>query len=245
MGWLHAGRPEARLQPAFAPFPPANFLPALGLLGRRLRGGRPLIAVADGGGWPPLALRRESGKFWRLQPHPHLRQDTYGIVQPPLFQLFPEPGSVAIAGIGQHHSIRQTPASHLIDDFQRQFPLLTKGNLLRNARLGSSLGVADPTLGQIQPPPQRRISLLAHMVNTHRHLAVVGLSQRSRILPLHPDRMRPLLGEPRIIYNPCRIWLQLRRHPPSQPLPHRIPIPRALPDELLHGLHIPLRESRR
>src|SRR5260370_30497084 len=29
---LHAARPEARFQPTFAAFPPANFLPTLGLL---------------------------------------------------------------------------------------------------------------------------------------------------------------------------------------------------------------------
>src|SRR6266481_9496018 len=45
MGRLHADRPEARLQPTFAAFPPANFLPALGLLRSFFNRDRPLLTV--------------------------------------------------------------------------------------------------------------------------------------------------------------------------------------------------------
>src|SRR5712691_8661073 len=245
MRGLYSCRPEARLQPAFAPFSPANLLPAFGLPGCRLRGGRPLIAVVDCSRWPPLALRWGGGEFWRLQPHSHLRQDTHGIVQPPLFQLLSELGPVTIAGVSQHYSIRQTPASYLINDFQRQFPLLTKDEVLRNPRLAPSLAIVDPTLRQVQPPSQRYIPLFPNMMNADCDLAVAGLSQRARVLSHHAHRVRTLFWKTSIIENPCRIRLQFGRHSSSQSLPHRGPLPRALSDELLHGLHVPLRQSCR
>src|ERR1700675_258775 len=176
MGWLHASRPEARLQPAFTPFAPANRPPAFCLLSSLLRGGRPLIAVAGRSRWASLARYFERGDLWRLQPYSDLRQDTHGVFQFSLFQFFSEFGAISVAGITQHHSIRQTPLSDLIDDFQRQLPLLAKDDSLRNARLEPPLGVVGPTLRQIQPPAQRYISLFANMMNTHCDLAVACLS---------------------------------------------------------------------
>src|ERR1019366_2336146 len=179
MGWLHAGRPEARLQPAFTPFAPANLPPAFGLPGRLLRGGRPLIPIAGCGRWAPLARCFERDDLWRFQPYDDLRQDTHGVFQFPLFQFFPELGAISVTGIAQHHSIRQAPVPDLIDDFQCQFPLLSKDDSLRNARLAPPLGVVGPTLRQIQPPSKRYISLFANLMNAHCDLAVTRLSQRT------------------------------------------------------------------
>src|SRR5713101_3468073 len=52
--------------------------------------------------------------------------------------------------------------------------------------------------------------------------------------------MRALFGKPGIIYHPSRIRLQLGRHSFSQSLPNWVALPRTLPDELLHGLHVSL-----
>src|ERR1700737_4648522 len=176
MGWLHASRPEARLQPALTPFAPANRPPAFGLPSRLLRGGRPLIPVAGRGRWASLTRCLERGDLGWLQPYSDLRQDTYGVFQFPLFQFFPEFGAISVPGITQHHSIGQAPLSDLIDDFQCQFPLLTKDDSLRNARIEPPLGIVGPTLRQIQPPSQWYISLFANMMNTHCNLAVACLS---------------------------------------------------------------------
>src|SRR6266567_293420 len=172
MGWLHASRPEARLQPAFTPFAPANRPPTFCLLSRLLRGGRPLIPIAGRSRWASLARCLERDDLWRLQPYSDLRQDTNGISQFPLFQFFSELGAISVACITQHHSIWQAPFSDLIDDFQRQFPLLPKHDFLRNARLAPALGIVGPTLRQIQPPSQWYISLFANMMNAHCDLAV-------------------------------------------------------------------------
>src|SRR5947209_192061 len=124
MGWVHARRPEARLQPAFAPFAPANLPPPFRSLSCFLSGGRPLIPIASRGRWASLARGLERSDLGRLQPYSDLRQDPYRVLQLPLFQCFSELGAVSVAGITQHHSIRQAPLADLIDDFQRQFPLL-------------------------------------------------------------------------------------------------------------------------
>src|ERR1035437_347535 len=183
MGWLHASRPEARLQPAFTPFAPANRPPTFGLPRRLLRGGRPLIPIAGRGRRSPFAGSFQRGDLGRLQPYSDLRQDTHGVFQFPPFQFFSELGAISVAGIAQHHSIRQAPLSDLIDDLQRQFPLLAKDDALRNARLAPPLSVLGPTLRQIQPPSQRSISLFADMMNAHRDLAMPGLSNGTRVLP--------------------------------------------------------------
>src|SRR3990167_2405238 len=135
MGWLHASHPEARLQPAFTPFAPANRSPTFGLPGRLLRGGRPLIPVAGRGRRAPSAGSFPRAGLGGVPPYSDLRQDPYGIWQFPPFQGFSELAAISIAGIAQHHSIRQAPLADLIDDFQRQFPLLAKDDSLRNARL--------------------------------------------------------------------------------------------------------------
>src|ERR1700676_3264998 len=139
MGWLHARRPGARLPPAFTPFAPANRPPAFGLPSRLLRGGRPWIAVAGCGRRAPFAGSFQRGDLGRLQPYSDLRQDTHSVFQFPTFQFFSELGADAVTGVPDPRSIRQAPGSYLIDDLQRQFPLLAKDYSLRNARLAPPL----------------------------------------------------------------------------------------------------------
>ena len=81
-------------------------------------------------------------------------------------------------------------------------------------------------------------------MQAHRHLAIPGFAQRAGILPLHSHRVRALLGEARVIDHPNRVRRQLRRHSLRQSLPNRSPIPRTLSDQLLHGLHVPLGQTR-
>src|SRR5260370_2521255 len=84
MAWLHARRPEARLQPSFSPFAPANRPPTFGLGSRLLRLGRPLIAVAGRGRWTPFAGRFQRVDLRRLQPSSHLRHVTHSVLHLPL-----------------------------------------------------------------------------------------------------------------------------------------------------------------
>src|SRR5260370_7125872 len=92
MGWLYASRAEARLQPAFSPFAPANLPPGLGLRSSLLRGSRPLIAVAGRRARTPLACVLERDDLGRLQPYSDLRQHTPAVFQFPLSHLSPQPG---------------------------------------------------------------------------------------------------------------------------------------------------------
>ena len=133
----------------------------------------------------------------------------------------------------------------MIDQIQRQLPLLLKDNLFGYPGRLATLFVPGPSLRQIQSPAQNRISLLAHMMETHRHLTIARFAQRPGVLPIHTHGILALFGKPGVVHYPGRIGFQLRGHPLSQPRPDFLPLPRALPDELLHRLHIPIRQAGR
>src|ERR1019366_2709279 len=59
------------------------------------------------------------------------------------------------------------------------------------------------------------------------------------------QRVIPLFGEARIVSRPVLFRLQLRRHSAAQTFPYWWPIPRALSDELLHGLNVSIGQTRR
>jgi hypothetical protein len=81
------------------------------------------------------------------------------------------------------------------------------------------------------------------MVETHRYLATARFAQCPGILSIHAHGIFALFGKPSVVHHPGRIGFQLRGHPLSQPRPDFLPLPRALPDELLHRLHISIRQS--
>ena len=98
---------------------------------------------------------------------------------------------------------------------------------------------------QVQPPVQDGTFFSSRLMQAHRHLAIGRLAQRAGILPRHSHRVATLLGKPRVVDDPHRIGRQLCRHPLRQPLPNRRPRPGTLSDQLLHGLHVSLGQTRR
>src|SRR5271166_6717382 len=60
---LHPPRPKAGLQPTLAAFPPANFLPACGLLSGLLDRDWPLFTVVQRTGWAPGRFRFQRARL--------------------------------------------------------------------------------------------------------------------------------------------------------------------------------------
>ena len=169
-------------------------------------------------------------------------------------QCEPEPGGIAVAGIGDHGALRQSPtaarliAGDLIEHVQREAPFLPVPHLIgdlgaraTSANLARRLDVRRagivPGLRQEQPPVDRRGRPVGHRMHADPDLAVPGLAQRPAVLPSHPGRINTVLGEAAVIDH-----IRLRRdepvRPPRQPPPNLDVIPRRGRDELLQLLMI-------
>src|SRR5439155_24470460 len=75
-------------------------------------------------------------------------------------------------------------------------------------------------------------------------LAVTDLAERARVLARDADRVATELRETGVVDDP-RLRLDHSRQDLRQPLPHRLPRPRALVEKLLQALLIAILEPRR
>ena len=114
-----------------------------------------------------------------------------------------------------------------------------KVDLLRNAGLLSSLPVAGPTLRQVQTPRDGKAGVVGADRQTHRHPAVLLFAHLPTVLPRYPHRVRSLLHEAGIIYNPGHHWSVLF-HRGKDVLPHalqnRFITPGRISDQMMQGL---------
>src|SRR5471032_2213934 len=90
MGRLHADRPEARLQPTFAAFPPANFLPALGLLRSFFDRNGPLLTVVRRTWRTAGLLRLQFARTRWLNPNSRVGLHSHRVTQLALLQTLHE-----------------------------------------------------------------------------------------------------------------------------------------------------------
>ena len=89
--------------------------------------------------------------------------------------------------------------------------------------------------------------MLAGVAGHHAGLAGGHLAQRPAPLPRHADRLRPLLGEIAAVHDQhagLRVAERVRHHL-LVPRQHPRGVPRALPDELLQHLHVPVGQRQR
>ena len=69
-------------------------------------------------------------------------------------------------------------------------------------RLGSTVLVVDPALGQIQTIGDGQARMMIGDRQRHRDLTVVGLAEPPAILARHADRVRVLLLKSCVVDNP-------------------------------------------
>src|SRR6266481_490756 len=109
---LHAARPEARLQPTLASFPPANFLPTLGLPSGFFDRDGPLLTVVQRTWGAPGLLRFQLARPGRLNPNSRVGLHSHRITQLALLQLFTKRRHVSIARIRHDNPVCQLPARY-------------------------------------------------------------------------------------------------------------------------------------
>ena len=157
----------------------------------------------DPGRWPtsPTIGRRGKRRFARW-PEARRRLHTQHIGQIQPGEGRSEGGLDAIAGIAQHHALRNALRQGRPDSPQGDLRLGLKADLLRHAGPGPPLGVARPGLGQVEPIGDRQAGMVVGHRQTHRHLTVVLLAELAAVLPRHPNRVLALLRETGVVDDP-------------------------------------------
>ena len=153
--------------------------------------------------------------------------------------------SVAVAGIGQHHALRNASLTRSPNLLEGDFWLGLKLNRFRHAGLLPPLAVFDPRLRQIQAVRHRHTRLFRGHRKTDRHPAVILFADLAAILPGHSYRLTTLLRKSGVIHHPChhRVTAQHGRdHEIQTAIQHRLVTPGGVGDHmmqrLVHAAHV-------
>src|SRR4051794_1192170 len=112
---LHPERTETRLQPTFAAFPPANVLPALGLLRSFFDRDGPLLTIVRRTWRTPRLLWFQFPRTGWLKPNSRGGLYSHSVRQFAFLQLFTKSCYVSIARIRDDNPLGQFPSSRLVD----------------------------------------------------------------------------------------------------------------------------------
>ena len=82
---------------------------------------------------------------------------------------------------------------------QGDTPFLAKAQALGYPRLGPPRGIGEPVFRQVELEAEGPGELRAEQHRGHGHLAIGDFAERAAILPLHPDRVFPLLREAGVV----------------------------------------------
>src|SRR5580693_5162067 len=126
-----------------------------------------------------------------------------------------QPRVVAVTGIHQHHTLRQSGGSGRFDLLKSDLGLGLESDRFRDLRLVPARLVLRPILSEIEPISDGKAGLMVGQRQRHRDLTVILLAELAAILPGHPDRVPPLLGKARVVDDPGLDWpaaLDRRQH---------------------------------
>src|SRR5690606_5325043 len=147
-------------------------------------------------------------RAFALRPHARARLHADAVRQSKGAYAVAKTAVVAISGIGQHNSDRDTGRFRCPNLFQGDLRLRRKADLLRDARTLTTLGVLRPSLRQIQSPGDRQTSMPRSQRQTHCHLAVRLFTELPAILVRDTHRMFALLREAGVVNDPVAVVLQ-------------------------------------
>jgi hypothetical protein len=152
--------------------------------------------------------------------------------RPRVVRALHELGDFSIGRIGDDGFQGEADGDHRAHMGHRHAPFLAKSPRTGNARLRAMI-VVEPRLRQVQlhrgQPRQRP----GDQGRRHRHLTIGNLAERAAVLPLHPDRRRPLLRQAGVV---DRQDPGAHRNHLAQPSPERTRLPRRMGDEVLQPL---------
>jgi len=140
---------------------------------------------------------------------------------------------VAVARIAEDRGDCQARRAHLLEQVQREFPLLLEAHGAGDVRALTARGILGPALREIQRGADQPRAHARPERRRHGHLAVADLAQTPRVLARNADRVLALFRKARVVEQQHAPALRQLR--PQDP-PHACRRPRRVRDEMLEGL---------
>ena len=136
------------------------------------------------------------------EPHVGRGVHAHGIVEAEQPQPRTKLLRATICSVREDRAARQAAVQCTSNHLQRQLGLGREGNADWDPHLLAALAIRGPRLGQVQLEVDRHVVGAGRQSEAHPDLAVGNLPCRAGVLPLHADRVRPLLEEAGVVDNP-------------------------------------------
>ena len=152
------------------------------------------------------------------------------ILQPPT-----QPQIVAVSRVPSHPTKGYT-SQHRTAQHDKSEPALgSKEHAIRHSGVSTTLPSPSPRRWQVQLPINKNRAPLAAISQKHPDLAVLHLSRRLAVLPLHSHRPFALLQKPQLIHHQHRLLIpQMLHHVLPQVIPNSVLIPAVPGQQPLH-----------
>lgn len=133
-----------------------------------------------------------------------------------LRQSVAELGRIAISRIGENHVGADACGQRVVDEGDRDLPLLRELDLDRKTDGASTRSIVCPCFRQEQAHADARAAQLAGEMNADRDLAIIDAAERARILTRDADRVFPFLGKSGVVdderLDAGQLAIDLRRY---------------------------------
>lgn len=137
--------------------------------------------------WATASNDRGFCRFVFTPPSRRLRTHVYCISQLLLREPIAKCGFIAIDGIRQHDTLRNTPRQSRLYLRSRNLPFGSECNLFRYASLATAISIFGSLRRQIQLVCQRQAAVVIGERQADCYLTVVRLTQTTTILTCHSD----------------------------------------------------------
>src|SRR5580704_6809951 len=177
------------------------------------------------------------------QPRLRAAADGHRVVEPEVANPFPERERLAVRRVGEDDLAGDLILDGALDEIECELGLRLEDDVLGDARLRAARGIVGPPSRQVEREVERHVLRARAHYQAHSDLAVADLPERPRVLPLHADRVRSLLGESSVVDDPRRHRLsraEHRRHVGRGLPPHGAVVPRTVADEVQQPIVHPL-----
>src|SRR4051795_1904261 len=155
----------------------------------------------------------------------------------PAARLDPAPqGAVgAVDAVPRHPRARHAGVQRPLQHRRPELRLGGERDRRRHASPRSPRRIARPALGQVEGAVDQRPAVAAGVTQEDADLAILDAARGAAVLPLHADRLRPLLHEPGLVQHQHGAGIaEVLDHVGPQIVPNRVGVPPHPAEEVPH-----------